>query len=177
MPQVKIDLFSWWRNIDAYWTMENTTKKSIKFPVVPDGCIDIVWKNGEIFLVGIMEIAMLVIIEPNDKYVGIRFRLGVIASLLHKDISEFNDQMVPLAEISPLLSQSLQTILDKTQCLFERLDKVFKILFEKVSIEQRILDVMEQIRDSSGNIVIRELSKKVSLVSNNWNAFLSSLLD
>jgi AraC-like DNA-binding protein len=149
--------------IDAYWSMENITEDTIKFPVVPDGCIDIVWENGQIFLVGIMEIAMLVPIAPKDRYIGIRFRPGIIASLLHKDISQFNDQMIPLEEIAPLLTQELHIALDNEWDVFEGLDKVFKVLFSETVIEKRILDAMEQIRESGGNIAMQALSEKSEL--------------
>jgi AraC-like DNA-binding protein len=149
--------------IDAYWSMENITEDTIKFPVVPDGCIDIVWENGQIFLVGIMEIAMLVPIAPKDRYIGIRFRPGVIASLLYKDISQFNDQMIPLEEVAPTLTQDLQAILDNEQVVFEELDQLFVVLFDRITVEQRVLEMMEQIRESGGNASMQVLSDSSEL--------------
>jgi len=43
--------------IDAYWSVQNNTKSDVMIPIIPDGCVDIVIINGDIFLVGLMEFA------------------------------------------------------------------------------------------------------------------------
>ncbi len=145
--------------IDAYWMTKNETDKSVEIPIVPDGCIDIICKNGEIILVGIMEVASLVSIKPNDHYFGVRFKPAIIASLLDKDVSKFNDKLIPLKLIDTTLCESLQ---DKMPNI-DKLNQLFEKLFNDISFDERIIRAVQLIESSGGNISIDELCKKTKL--------------
>jgi len=145
--------------IDAYWMVENKTDKSIEIPIVPDGCIDIICKNGELILVGIMEVASLISIKPSDHYFGIRFKPAIIASLLDKDVSKFNDKILPLESIDATLYENLQDKMQDT----DKLDKLFEKLFKDINFDKRIIRAVQMIKSNGGNISIDELCKKTKL--------------
>ena len=149
--------------IDAYWIIKNKTDKSVKIPIVPDGCIDIVSKNGEIFLVGLMEVASIKTIEPNDHYIGIRFKAGAISALLEQDISIFNDKMIPLETIMPQLYEQLYKVFFNLADMFEKLDRVFETHLIGKSLDKRVTLSIKAIELSNGGISVKELSQKAKL--------------
>ena len=103
--------------IDSYWFFRNNTGETISFPVVPDGCSDIVYylnksnKLGDLespFVTGVMEFAELVPIPDKMELFGVRFRPGVLWYLLKTDMKEFKDKMRNLSEINKELLKILQ---------------------------------------------------------------------
>jgi len=95
--------------IDSYWFFRNNTGEIISFPVVPDGCSDIVYylnksdKLGDLenpFVTGVMEFAKLVPIPNKMELFGIRFRPGVLSYLLKTDMSELKNKMCNLSRIN-----------------------------------------------------------------------------
>ena len=142
--------------IDAYWSVQNNTKSDVMIPIIPDGCVDIVIINDEIFLVGLMEFASVKTIKVGDFYLGIRFKPAVMGSVLTCDISEFNDALVPLDKISPLLYNALKN-LDITSLPFEQLDKIFEIFFSTIVLDERIMIATQMINAQGGKIDIDTL--------------------
>ena len=149
--------------IDAYWEVENQTDKSIEIPIVPDGCIDIISKNGEIFLVGLMEIASVKTIEPNDHYIGIRFKPSAVSLLFEENMSVFNDKMVDFKTIEPLLYAKLYEVFSNDNALFDKLGILFEGYFRGQRLDKRVDLAIEEIELHSGNISIEQLCQKVEL--------------
>lgn len=149
--------------IDTYWVVKNQTDKSVKIPIVPDGCIDIVSKNGQIFLVGLMEIASVKTIEPSDYYIGIRFKPSAISVLVEQDISIYNDKMIPFERMMPFLHEQLFELFTSSTDIFERLDKVFEAHFVDKNLDKRVVLAINEIESSDGSIGIKELSQKMEL--------------
>jgi AraC-like DNA-binding protein len=76
--------------------------------VFPDGCVDLVWRAGELFVAGPDSRAFTSPTTPGDTIVGLRFRTGTAGSLLGLPASELLDQRVPVAEIwGPELAERL----------------------------------------------------------------------
>ena len=142
--------------IDAYWSVQNNTKSDVMIPIIPDGCVDIVIINGDIFLVGLMEFASVKTINVDDFYLGIRFKPAVMGSVLACDISEFNDSLVPLDKFSPLLYNALKN-LDIASLPFEQLDKIFEMFFSTIVLDERIMIATQMINAQGGNININTL--------------------
>ena len=149
--------------IDVYWEVKNQTDKTIEIPIVPDGCIDIVYKNGEIFLVGLMEIASVKSIEPNDHYIGVRFKPSAIALLFEQDMSIFNDEMVAFETLEPRLCDKLYEIFSSNDTVFDKLDTLFESYFKDRKLDKRVILAIEEIAFHGGNISIEELCQKVEL--------------
>jgi len=67
-PSAKLEKY-----IKSYWTAYNPTEEAVEIPIVPDGSMDIIWLNGDIFLSGFMEEACVISIAPDDRFIGIQF--------------------------------------------------------------------------------------------------------
>lgn len=102
--------------IDSYWFFRNNTGEMINFPVVPDGCSDIVFylnnsnklsDLGNPFVTGVMEFAKLVPIPNKMEFFGIRFRPGVLSYLLKTDISKLKNKMCNLSWINKNIFKKL----------------------------------------------------------------------
>lgn len=74
-----------------YWSAYNPTDEDVQMPIVPDGSMDIIWLNGNIFLSGLMESARVISIAPKDRFFGIQFEPYALALLLDEDISKFDE--------------------------------------------------------------------------------------
>ena len=148
--------------IDAYWMVENNSYKDIYVPIVPDGCVDIVQKNSDIFLVGVMEFASIKCIKPNDNYLGIRFKPAVMASFLDRDISKFNDQLIPLEILDTSLHDRISK-LDKSADIYNQLDIIFEDIFSTVTFDKRILNATKEIVLSGGEVDFDLLCSKTAL--------------
>jgi AraC-like DNA-binding protein len=71
-------------------------------PVLPDGCVDIVWIGGAAPVVAGPATHRIVAKLPVEtNLIGIRFRLGCAASSLGLPVNEMLNQDVPLADIWP----------------------------------------------------------------------------
>ena len=150
------------RYIDAYWSVKNSTASDVKVPIVPDGCVDIVIKNGDIFLVGLMNFASIVSIKSGDFYLGIRFKPAVMGSVLNCDMSVYNDTLMPLEEIAPMLHDRLKNINTKS-LPFAKLDEIFEALFCDVVLDERIMIATQTISAQGGQIDIEHLSATYQL--------------
>ncbi len=67
--------------------------------VLPDGCVDLVWRGGDLFVAGPDSRAFLSPVDPSGTIVGLRFRTGTAGQLLGLPASELLDARVPVAEI------------------------------------------------------------------------------
>lgn len=148
--------------VDIYWSIENVSNRDIQIPIVPDGCIDIVINDHEIFLVGMMSIASIKIIQAGNYYLGIRFKPAVMGNILNLDVSEFNDKHTPLELISPQLYKSLK-LLEKRVIPNTRLDAIFDEVISKTVFDYRILSATSLISSQEGDIDIDILCKKYKL--------------
>jgi AraC-like DNA-binding protein len=71
-------------------------------PILPDGCIDIIWRNAQPpFVVGPMTLPVLSSMTPGTEFVGIRFRPGVAHQMLGVSAKALLDQDAPLRAIWP----------------------------------------------------------------------------
>jgi AraC-like DNA-binding protein len=82
--------------IECYWIHSNNTASHI---VLPDGCIDIVFNNGDGDVVGTMTVPLIVPGSRND-FVGVRFKSGKASMFLNFDASELTDQKTELRNIA-----------------------------------------------------------------------------
>ena len=67
--------------------------------VLPDGCIDLIWCDGELIVAGPDTHAHLGPGRPGAEYVGLRFAPGAGPGLLGIPAHELRDQRVPLAAV------------------------------------------------------------------------------
>jgi AraC-like DNA-binding protein len=140
----------------VYWTAYNPTDEAVEMPIVPDGSMDIIWLNGNIFLSGLMESARVISIAPEDKFFGIRFQPYALAILLDEDVSKFNDKTVPLDALDKSLEEDIRELIEENETPNEVLNNYFEIFFDDKSIDALILNTLELIHLSHGNVLVSD---------------------
>jgi len=150
-------------SIDAYWSIKNISAQEISIPIVPDGCMDIIYQAGEIVCIGAMSEALLVHIQAHEYTFGIRFKPSVLPQLLDLKAYTLTDKRVALSD----LSLDLFTLLnfdeeDESKKVFA-LDEIFKQKFEPIVLNQTIVNAVEYIVSHQGNIQVSELQKQLDL--------------
>ncbi|WP_442764283.1 AraC family transcriptional regulator [Sulfurospirillum cavolei] len=151
--------------IDTYWSLQNSSSKSILIPIVPDGCMDLVYQKRQWMLVGAMSESKIMPIEAGDDAFGIRFRPSVLPQLLHIEAHILTDRIVPLAEVSPSLHYQLDRYgSDEAQKVI-LLDALFESLCKATAFHQPILDLVDHITLHQGVRTMRDLENYAKLSS------------
>lgn len=152
--------------IVCYWHVRNDTPKSVTFPVVPDGCMDIIriesTRQNGLFLVGPMSCATVVTIEPGDRFFGIRFAPGALAALIGGDARKLTDTTLPLESISPSLYHTLAFLKRETPET-GRLDRLFSERFADSPVDPLVQKAVAMIMACEGNTNITAVAKELGL--------------
>jgi AraC-like DNA-binding protein len=67
--------------------------------ILPDGCVDLVWRDGRLVVAGPDQHAWLSSVRTGEEIVGIRLRPGVAGAVLDLPASEVLNSRVPLEEL------------------------------------------------------------------------------
>jgi len=148
--------------INKYWVSYNPTDEYLDVPIVPDGCSDIIWKNGDVFLSGLMESTHVISIAPKDRYFGIQFKPFALAMLLDADMSHYNDKSIPLVEISHELEQTIIKCIEN-DASYEKLNDYFEFLYKDKKIDMSLLHAVNMIKQTHGNISVSELTDRLEI--------------
>ncbi|MER6942380.1 helix-turn-helix transcriptional regulator [Nonomuraea sp. NPDC000554] len=70
--------------------------------VVPDGCVDLIWGPGGLFVAGPDTGPAPVSVREGDTFTGIRFKPGAVGEAFGVPLQELRDQRVPLAALDAL---------------------------------------------------------------------------
>src|SRR5436305_10218256 len=70
-------------------------------PVLPDGCVDVVWTGLELVVAGPATRVVHPSVDPEVTKLGVRFRMGAAGAALGMPADEVLDLNVPLAEVWP----------------------------------------------------------------------------
>ena len=141
--------------IDGYWSFRNTTKSEINFPVVPDGCSDIIFylndskKLGDlqdVFVTGVMENAQLILISDRMNFFGIRFKPGIISYLLETDMNKLTNIMMQLSEVNTDIFDKLKIdSYAEDSNIISAIENKLEQLFTKIDIKDNLIKVAEEI--------------------------------
>ncbi len=82
------------------WQSQLPADASGSITVLPDGCVDILWRDGALFVVGPDRTAAHPQLAPGAQVLGARFRPGQASSALGIDLSGIVGQAVPLIEFN-----------------------------------------------------------------------------
>lgn len=157
------------RYIDAYWSFRNNTGDKINFPVIPDGCSDIVFylndskKLGnleETFVTGVMENAQLIPILDKMEFFGIRFRPSKLSYFLETDMSQLTNNMMELSQINNNIFHKLkidQYAEDKN--IVSKIEIQLKALFETIDIKDNFIKAVDEII-ANPQILIEDIAIK-----------------
>ncbi len=78
-------------------TPEDTRRRSVL--ILPDGCVDLLWREGELVLAGVDRAARPSRIAPGERILGLRLRPGLAGAVLGMPASEVLDVHVRLEEL------------------------------------------------------------------------------
>jgi len=155
--------------IDAYWSFRNTTKNKINFPVVPDGCSDIIFylndskKLGNLqdtFVTGVMENAQLIPIPNRMELFGIRFNPGILSYFLETNMSKLTNNMMELFQINSYISDKIKiNPYDEDKNIISKIEPQLKDLLKKIKIENNVINVIKEITKNP-QILIEKITKK-----------------
>jgi AraC-like DNA-binding protein len=67
--------------------------------ILPDGCVDVIWREGRLIVAGPDQSAWRSSLRSEEEIVGIRLRPGVAGAVLGLPASELLDSRVPLDEL------------------------------------------------------------------------------
>jgi AraC-like DNA-binding protein len=67
--------------------------------VLPDGCVDLLWRDGRLLLAGLDSAAWRSPVRPGQRILGLRLRPGVAGAVLGIPASEVLDERLPLSEV------------------------------------------------------------------------------
>ncbi|MDF3310971.1 helix-turn-helix domain-containing protein [Rhodococcus sp. T2V] len=67
--------------------------------ILPDGCMDLIWMNGDVVVAGPDSRPYLTRSRAGDRYVGLRCTPGILPDLLGTPAEELINQRVPLADV------------------------------------------------------------------------------
>ncbi|QMU69733.1 helix-turn-helix domain-containing protein [Streptacidiphilus sp. P02-A3a] len=81
------------------WTRQSESEAAAR--VLPDGCMDLIWHDGDLLVAGPDTAAVLVPGRPGERYQGLRFAPGVGGAVLGVPAHELRDRRVPLAALWP----------------------------------------------------------------------------
>jgi AraC-like DNA-binding protein len=70
-------------------------------PVLPDGCMDLIWMHGELVVAGPDTTARITTLCPGARYAAVRFAPGTAPAYLGLPAVELRDQHPPLADLLP----------------------------------------------------------------------------
>jgi AraC-like DNA-binding protein len=149
--------------INTYWGSYNPTNEYIDIPIVPDGCIYIIWKNGDIVISGLMTSAYVINIAPQDKFFGIQFKPYVLAFLVNDAVSNLNDKSIDLKSINKKLEHDIRTIIENDCEPYNALNKYFETYFKDVLIDEILLKALAFIEQSHGNMTVLDLVSSVEV--------------
>jgi AraC-like DNA-binding protein len=67
--------------------------------ILPDGCMDLIWSSGRVFVAGPDTTAEVASAPPGTRTFGLRFAVGTGPGVLGLPADEFTDREVPLADL------------------------------------------------------------------------------
>ena len=111
---------------------EDETSESVL--VLPDGCVDLLWREGELVLAGLDRSARPSRVAPGERILGLRLRPGVAGAVLGMPASEVLDVHVRLEELLGSSASKLAERLEES----EGDSEAFELLEE--AIGRRIKD-------------------------------------
>jgi AraC-like DNA-binding protein len=116
-------------------TWERTIPRSVAAPapqrVLPDACVDLVWRGGELLTAGPDTRAVMSPLRAGETVVGIRVRPGAAGALLGLPAKEIRDERVPLDLLWPSFGHELAERLGDATDARQRRDLLERALLRR----------------------------------------------
>ena len=99
--------------LDCFWVRLGSPAGALLNPVLPDGCVDLIWQEGRgAFIAGPDTGPVPSALAPETVLVGARFRPGAGGPALGVPLAALRDRRVDFCEIQPALSRRVPSVLD-----------------------------------------------------------------
>jgi AraC-like DNA-binding protein len=85
--------------VSCTWEREVPAAGDRAARVFPDGCVDLVWRSGELIVAGPDSESWLSRLRPGETVVGLRLRPGLAGNVLGLPASELRDERPPVDRI------------------------------------------------------------------------------
>ncbi|OGC20985.1 hypothetical protein A3J90_06715 [candidate division WOR-1 bacterium RIFOXYC2_FULL_37_10] len=162
-PAIKLQKY-----IETYWFFENNSKSDFYLPVVPDGCMDIIYSFSNLrkpFFVGIMKKAEIVLIQSGKKFFGIRFRPGVAPALLQTSATKLCSLNKSLNLINRKFAQALgfPSRAWKITQYIKYFDKKIAEMLKDVIFDERIFVAINRVIKLEGNASLESVACEISM--------------
>ncbi len=151
--------------IDAYWSIKNISSNDIEIPIVPDGCMDIIYQNKKIFFVGVMSEAILVNTKSDEYTFGIRFKPSILSQILDVKASDFLDKKVELKSVCLQLFKKLNFFEEDEDKKVEKLNSIFEEILKDIKPNKNIIKAIDFIILHNGDVRLNDLEQKLKLSS------------
>ena len=69
--------------------------------ILPDGCLDLIWNDGSVFVAGPDTVAEVASSPPGSRFAALRFAAGTGPGVLGVPADELLDRQVPLEDLWP----------------------------------------------------------------------------
>jgi AraC-like DNA-binding protein len=86
-------------HVVAWWSVTSPVEREKR--ILPDGCLDIIWQDGRVFVAGPDTTAQIGRPAPGSRMVALRFGGGTGPGVLGVPASELVDRQVPLDALWP----------------------------------------------------------------------------
>lgn len=153
--------------IDDYWSIKNISPQTIELPIVPDGCMDIIYKfqdkEEDILLVGAMDETIITSIASGDYYFGIRFKPSYLSYLLNISMYEFSNKIVSLKSVSKELYLRLDFIQNDEEHRVQNLNSIFEEEFSKAIVDKRVVPCVNKIIKFYEDISVEEVVESAKM--------------
>ena len=106
--------------------------------VLPDGCVDLLWREGELVLAGLDRTARPSPVSPGERILGLRLRPGVAGAVLGMPASEVLDVHLRLEELLGPSARELAERLGET----EGDDEAFELLERRSAPGSKVAPIL-----------------------------------
>ena len=111
--------------------------------ILPDGCVDLIWRNGELALAGLDRTARSNRLKPGELILGLRLRPGVAGSVLGMPASEVVDHPhIPLEDLLGPGAAELEERLGETvgeEPAFDLLERLVAFRLQAAELDPLVL--------------------------------------
>src|SRR5262245_13351994 len=83
----------------SVWSHSVPQGASGRSAIVPDGCADLIWFGGRLFIAGPDRQAKIEHVPPGATVIGLRFRPGAAAGWLRTNAADLVDARLPLDDV------------------------------------------------------------------------------
>jgi AraC-like DNA-binding protein len=114
--------------VEAVWVREVSAADAGSHRIMPDGCTDLMWMDGQLVVAGPDTAAQLAVIPPGSSYAAVRFAPGAGPAVIGVPADELRDGRFPLDALWPAgpaarLTDQISAARDRTTALLAAVER------------------------------------------------------